>query len=119
MLVRLVAVKTYEVNRRHCQLATTQPTGLLAAYWSKRPAVPPFAWSSPVATTTALALRGKYQNFGSGARSSSIWPIRFASSRCCSSACGIATLFRSTQSEPLVPPKYRSSDRIGAAPSRS
>ena len=43
--------------------------------------------------------------------------IRLASSRCCSSACGIATLSRSTQSgcgSPAAAPKNRSSERIGA-----
>ena len=41
--------------------------------------------------------------------------IRFASSRCCSSACGIAILFVSSQSgwtSPAFAPKKRSSGRI-------
>ena len=71
-----------------------------------------------MAITTALRSRGKYQNRGSGFLSRFITWIRLASNRCCSSACGIATLLRLIQSvEP--PPKNRSSDRIGDCPSRS
>ena len=55
--------------RTHSQSATEQPAGLSALYWSKRPAVPPLAWSSPVMTTTAFSPRGKYQKRGSGLRS--------------------------------------------------
>ena len=67
-------------------------------YWSKRPAVPPLPWSSPVITTAAFSPRGRNQKRGSGLRSRFICSIRFASRRCCSSACGIATLSRFTQS---------------------
>ena len=55
-------------------------------------------WSSPVMTTTARSPRGKYQKRGIGMRSALMCVMRFASSRCCSSACGIATLLRFTQS---------------------
>ena len=48
------------------------PAGLAPSCWSKRPAVPPLAWSSPVITTTALSPRGKYQKRGSGFLSRSI-----------------------------------------------
>ena len=41
---------------------------------------------------------GRYQRRGTGLRSSPIKVTRLASRRCCSSACGIATLSRSTQS---------------------
>src|SRR4051794_7136341 len=110
----------YEVERRHSQFATEQPDGLLALYCSKRPAVPPVAWSSPVATTTAFLPRGKYHSRGNGLRLRDIVSIKLASKRCCSSACGTATFERSTQSA-LEPPKNRSSERImgGAWPSRS
>ena len=40
--------------------------GWRRVYWSKRPAVPPLAWSSPVMTTAAFTPRGKYQKRGSG-----------------------------------------------------
>ena len=40
-------------------------------------------------------------------------PIRLASSRCCSSACGIATLSRSTQSGCTPAAEEQSSERIG------
>ena len=88
------------------------------------PPVPPLPWSSPVITTAAFSSRGRNQNRGSGFRSGFICPIRLASRRCCSSACGIATLSRSTQSgwtSPGLAPKKRSSERIGwsAVPSRS
>ena len=43
-------------------------------------------------TTAAGSPRGRYQNRGSGVRSRVICVIRFASSRCCSSACGIVHL---------------------------
>ena len=46
------------------------------------------AWSSPVSTTAAFSPRGRYQKRGSGALSRFISVIRFASRRCCSSACG-------------------------------
>ena len=106
----------------HSQSATEQPGGLCAACESKRPAVPPEAWSSPVMTMTAFSSRGKYQNRGSGMTSRAMRVIRFASSRCCSSACGMATLLRSTQSGCgllALAPKKRSSGRMGATPSRS
>ncbi len=48
--------------------------------------------------TTASWSFGKYQNRGSGFLSAFIRMIMLASSRCCSSACGMATLFRSIQS---------------------
>ncbi len=80
----------------HSQLATEQPLGLAAMNWSKRPPVPPLAWSSPVMTTAAFLPLGRYQNLGNGLESIS-W-IRLASRRCCSSACGMAILFGSTQS---------------------
>ena len=83
--------------RMHSHCATEHPAGLAATYWLKRPAVPPLAWSSPVMITAALRPRGKYQNRGSGFLSAVSTPIRLTSSRCCSSACGIATLLRSTQ----------------------
>ena len=82
----------------HSHCATLQPAGLAAANSAKRPAVPPgAAWSSPVMITAALSPRGRYQKRGIGFLSAVTVPIRFASSRCCSSACGIATLLRSTQ----------------------
>ena len=112
----------YEVPRTHSQLATLQPAGLAALNWSKRPAVPPLPWSSPLMMTTAFLPFGKYQNRGSGFLTAFIRRIRFASSRCCSSACGIATLLRSTQSgwtSPILAPKNLSSERIGVKPSRS
>ena len=55
-------------------------------------------------------------------RSKFIDRIMLASMRCCSSACGIATLLRSTQSgcgSDAALPKNRSSERLGAMPSRS
>ena len=108
----------------HSQSATEQPAGLCALVLCRSGrAVPPLPWSSPVMTTTAFSPRGKYQKRGSGLRSRFIWPIRLASRRCCSSACGIATLLRSTQSgcgSPAALPKNRSSERIGLrSPSRS
>src|SRR5204862_4366768 len=48
--------------------------------------------------------------------------MMFQSSRCCSSACGIAILEKSIQSgctSPVFAPKYRSSLRMGACASRS
>ena len=62
---------------------------------SNCPAVPPLPWSSPVSTTAAFPPRGRYQKRGSGVRSRFICVMRLASRRCCSSACGIATLLRS------------------------
>ena len=56
----------YDVPRTHSQLATEQPAGLSALNWSKRPAVPPLPWSSPVMMTTAFLPFGKYQKRGSG-----------------------------------------------------
>src|SRR3954452_660078 len=108
----------YEVERRHSQFATEQPAGLLALYCSKRPAVPPVAWSSPVATTTAFLPRGKYHSRGSGVRLRAVVSTRLASKRCCSSPCEIATLERSSQSA-TEPPKNWSSERIVAWPSLS
>ena len=66
------SVYTYEVLRTHSQSATMQPGGLLRDLASKRPAVPPPPWSSPVITTAAFSPRGRYQKRGSGARSCSI-----------------------------------------------
>ena len=90
------------MERTHSQLATTQPGGLSALKRSKLLAVPPGAyageWSSPLITTAALLPRGRYQKRGSGSLSRSISVIRLSSSRCCSSACGIAILFVSSQS---------------------
>ena len=63
-----------------------------------RPAPGVGEWSSPLITTTAFSPRGRYQKRGSGSLSRSISVIRFSSSRCCSSACGIAILFVSSQS---------------------
>ena len=106
----------------HSHWATEQPAGLALRNWSNRPAVPPPAWSSPVMITAALRPRGRYQNRGIGFLSAVSVPSRFTSSRCCSSAWGIATLLRSTQfgcESPAAGPKNRSSDRIGAVPSRS
>src|SRR5690242_21220502 len=104
-----------EVKRRHCQSSTLHPAGLLARYRSNRPLVPlvPGSSSSPVEITTAAAPPGRYQNFGSGLVFRLTYSIMFTSSRCCSSACGIDTLDRSTQSGADEPPKNRSSDRIG------
>ena len=81
----------------HSHWATLHPAGLAAMNWSNRPAVPPPAWSSPVMITAALTPRGKYQNRGIGFLSAVSTPSRLASRRCCSSACGMATLLRSTQ----------------------
>jgi hypothetical protein len=67
-------------------------------FWSKRPAVPPTAWSSPVITIAALKSWGKYQKRGIGLRSLERSVTRFASRRCCSSACGIGSLPTLTQS---------------------
>ncbi len=106
----------------HSQLATEQPAGLSDWYWLKRPAVPPCAWSSPVMTTTAFSPRGRYQKRGIGLRSRAIVVTRFASKRCCSSACGMCILLRSIQSgwtSPAIAPKKRSFVRIGKTPSRS
>ena len=82
----------------HCHWPTTQPGALSSSYWLKRPAVPPLPWSSPVITIAAFASRGRNQKRGSGLRSTFIRSIRFVSRRCCSSACGIWTLSRLTQS---------------------
>ena len=81
----------------HSHSATEHPAGLAARYWFQRAFEPPSAWSSPVMITAALTPRGKYQKRGSGFLSAVSRPIRLTSSRCCSSACGIATLLRSTQ----------------------
>jgi hypothetical protein len=102
--------------------STEPPGGLAASCWSKRAAVLPDPWPSAVITTTALCPLGKYQNRGKSFRSEFIEMIMLANSRCCSSACGMATLFRFTQSgctSPAFAPKNRSSDRTGALPSRS
>ena len=74
--------------------------------------------SSPVVTTTAFLPSGKYQKRGSGLRARPTLRIMLASRRCCSSACAIATLPRSTQSG-AVPPKKLSLEVTGATPSRS
>ena len=58
----------------------------------------PGEWSSPLITTAAFSPRGRYQKRGSGILSASIGVIRLTSSRCCSSACGIAILLVSSQS---------------------
>ena len=68
---------------------------------------------------TALCVLGKYQNLGTGNRSRAVTVTRLASSRCCSSACGMCALDRLTQSVAVLPPKKRSFDRFGVAPSRS
>ena len=73
------------------------------------------AWSSPVMTTAAFSPRGRYQKRGIGRASSDICVIRFASRRCCSSACGIRMFAKSTQLG-----KNRSLERsAGRPPSRS
>ena len=54
-------------------------------------------WSSPVMTTAACSPRGRYQKRGIGMTSSDICVIRFASSRCCSSACGMRMFAKSSQ----------------------
>ena len=86
----------YEVDRTHSHWATLQPAGLRALKRSNANAVPPGAfpgeWSSPLITTTAFSPRGRYQKRGSGILSAFISVIRFTSSRCCSSACGMSTL---------------------------
>ena len=91
-------VYRYMLERMQSQLATEQPGVLAATSAWKRASTFALPWLSEVMTTTALSLRGKYQKRGSGLRSRFTWRIRFASRRCCSSACGIATLSRFTQS---------------------
>ncbi len=106
----------------HSHWATEQPAALAALNWSKRLAVAPLAWSSPVMITAALSPRGRYQKRGIGFLSAVSVPSRLTSRRCCSSACGIATLLRSTQlgcGSNGALPKNRSSERIGEVPSRS
>ena len=82
----------------HSHMTTEQPGELAAMCWSNRPSVPPSPWSSSVITTAAWWSRGKYQNRGSALRSRSISVIRLTSSRCCSSAWGIAIRVVSSQS---------------------
>ena len=104
----------YDVPRTHSQRTTEQPAGLAALYWSKRPAVPPKAWSSPVITTAAFSLRGRYQKRGIGFRSRLIVSIRFASRRCCSSACGMSILVVSSQSGWTSPALRAEEEVVGA-----
>src|SRR5215510_14458407 len=73
-------------------------------------------------TTAARWPFGRYQKRGSGLRSRSMTVMRLASRRCCSSACGMATLFRSTQlacGSLAEAPKNLSFERTGLRPSRS
>ena len=86
----------YDVPRMHPQSATEQFGALAAMYSLKRAAVPLLPWSSPVMTTTAGSIRGKYQNRGSGFFAAFMLRMMFHRNRCCSSACGIATLLKST-----------------------
>ena len=68
--------------------------------------------------TTALKPLGKYQKRGKGFFVAFIWRIRLANNRCCSSACGMDTLLKLTQSgsgSKLAAPKYKSSERAGQA----
>ena len=106
----------YDVPRTHAQAATLQPCGDASSKRSNWPIVPglPSPWSSPVITTAAFSPRGRYQKRGSGTRSSACCVIRLARSRCCSSACGIRTLLKSSQL-----PAYRSFERIGGSTSWS
>ena len=53
-------------------------------------------------TTAACSPRGRYQKRGIGMTSRDICVMRFASSRCCSSACGIRTFAKSTQADEQV-----------------
>jgi hypothetical protein len=72
--------------------------------------------------TAAFLPCGRYQKRGSGFLFWLTCRIRLASRRCCSSACGTATLLRSIQSgcgSPEALPKNLSSERIGEKPSRS
>ena len=82
----------------HSQSATEQPAGLEFLAGRRRPGCRRCAWSSPVRTMAAFSPRGRYQKRGSGALSRFISVIRFASSRCCSSAWGTSILLMSTQS---------------------
>ena len=75
---------------------TLQFAGLALANQSNIGAVPLLAWSSPVITTTALWRFGKYQKRGSGFLSRFARLISLTNSRCCSSACGMAILSKST-----------------------
>ena len=87
----------------HSQLSTEHPAGLAASSAENRGSTFSLPWLSTAITTTAFLPRGKYQNRGSGLRSAFIFRTRLASSRCCSSACGIATLVRFTQSGWMLP----------------
>jgi hypothetical protein len=88
----------YTVDRMHSQSATEHAGSLAASSAWKRGTTVCDPWLSAVATTTAFSPRGKYQNRGRGPRSALIVRMRLARSRCCSSAWGIATFVRSTQS---------------------
>ena len=80
----------------------------------------PVLWSSRACTITALRPPGRYQKRGSGRRARCISWTTFASRRCCSSACGMATRSRSTYvgEEEVVRPDGRRAVALGPGPRR-
>ena len=92
----------YDVERTHSQLATTQPGGLSALKRSKLLAVPPGpAWASGRRRSSRPRPSCRAAGTRSAAAASCRGPssvIMLISSRCCSSACGIAILLVSSQS---------------------
>ena len=92
----------YEVERTHSQLATTQPGGLSCLKRSKLLAVPPGACDGRVVVAAqdngGLLAAREVPEARQRHLVASMSVIRLASRRCCSSACGMAILFVSTQS---------------------